>query len=47
VPEFQNYATNTPMTMEQYMALLNNEEEDTVTGRSPTAFSRNMGVIRV
>jgi len=47
VPEFQNYATNTPMTMEQYMALLNNEEEDTITGRSPTAFSRNMGVIRV
>ena len=47
VPEFQNYASNTPMTMEQYMALLNNEEEDTITGRSPTAFSRNMGVIRV
>lgn len=47
VPEFQNYATNAPMTMEQYMALLNSEEEDTITGRSPTAFSRNMGVIRV
>tara|TARA_E500000081_G_scaffold97665_1_gene98765 strand:+ start:661 stop:2529 length:1869 start_codon:yes stop_codon:yes gene_type:complete len=48
VPEFQNYATSSPMTIEQYMALLaSGEDAETITGRSPTAFSRNMGVIRV
>ena len=48
VPEFQNFATTEPMTLEQYLALLaSGEEPDTITGRSPTAFSQNMGVIRV
>lgn len=48
VPEFQNYATSSPMTIEQYMALLaSGEDPDTITGVNPSAFSRNMGVIRV
>ncbi len=48
VPEFQNFATTEPMTLEQYLALLaSGEEPDTITGSSPTAFSQNMGVIRV
>ena len=48
VPEFQNYATSSPMTMEQYLALIaSGDDTETITGRSPTAFSQNMGVIRV
>jgi chromosome segregation ATPase len=47
VPEFQNYSGTDPLTLQQYLALLNNEEENTTTGSLPSAFSRNMGVIRV
>ena len=48
VPEFQNFSTADPLTLQQYLALLASDEEaDTITGRSPTAFSQNMGVIRV
>ena len=47
VPEFQNYSGSDPLTLQQYLALLNNEEENTTTGSLPSAFSRNMGVIRV
>ena len=47
VPEFANYARNDPITLQQYLALLNNEEDNPATGSMPSAFSRNLGVISV
>ena len=47
VPEFTNYARNDPITLQQYLALLNSEEDNPATGSMPSAFSRNLGVISV
>ena len=47
LPEFQDFNQVDPMTLEQYLNLLaNNEEEEFPLGLSPTAFSQNLGVIR-
>ena len=47
LPEFQDLSQVDPMTLQQYMALLQNEEEEDIPlGLSPTAFSNALGVIR-
>ena len=47
LPEFQDFNQVDPMTLEQYLNLLaNSEEEEFPLGLSPTAFSQNLGVIR-
>jgi len=47
VPTFADYSQVDPMSLQEYLAMLSDEEEEDTFGLSPSAFSNSLGVIKV
>jgi len=47
IPEFADFSQVDPTTLQEYLAMLSDEEEEETFGLSPSAFSNSLGIIKV